>query len=80
MKLNNEFSDINFQTGKRKLMRFLSVIFLILFSNVSFSQKTNPAVNTGRNGFRASVVKVDITPRQLSESFRIRRQEVKWHS
>ncbi|MCE5345164.1 MAG: neutral/alkaline non-lysosomal ceramidase N-terminal domain-containing protein [Bacteroidales bacterium] len=53
---------MNFQTSKRKLNRFLTVIFLIIFSNFSFGQKDNPAGNGSRKEFRASVVKIDITP------------------
>lgn len=62
MKSNQKLSAINFQTNTRALNRFFIVIFLILFSNVSYGQQANTAMTAGTKGFRASVVKIDITP------------------
>lgn len=62
MRTNQKLSAINFQTDAGTLNKFFIVIFLMLFSNISYAQQANTAVTAGMKGFRASVVKVDITP------------------
>ncbi len=44
------------------LKRFISGIILLLITNVSYSQTMDFGGTIGRKGFRAAVVKVDITP------------------
>jgi neutral ceramidase len=62
MKSKQKLIALNFLTITGILNRFLIVIFLMLFSYVSYCQqdKTISADSTKR--FRASVVKIDITP------------------
>jgi hypothetical protein len=62
MKMNQKLPAINIQTNTMMLNRFLKVIFLILFSNVIYGQQTKTASTIGTKVFRASVVKIDITP------------------
>ena len=64
MKSKQKFPTLNFLTNTRTINRFLRVLFLMLFSIVTYAygqqDKTNGTIGT--KGFRASVVKIDITP------------------
>lgn len=62
MKLNHKLVSKTLMMDSRSLNRSLLVIFLILFSNVSYCQQSNTPVNEVKIGFRAAVVKINITP------------------
>jgi neutral ceramidase len=62
MKFNKNISALNFQTGTRKLNRFYIVIFLTLFSGILYCQDGNSQGASGMKKFRASVIKINITP------------------
>jgi neutral ceramidase len=59
MKSNQKLHVTNLHADTRPLNGFLIFIFFILFSIISYGQKNNSAYT---KGFRASVVKIDITP------------------
>jgi neutral ceramidase len=67
MKSNQKLFVLNFQTNMMMLNRFLIVIFLLLFSNVSYGQQANTENIAGIKRFRAAVVKIDITPDNSQE-------------
>jgi len=67
MKSNQKLSSFNLQTNMYTLNRFIIVIFLLLYNNVSYGQQANAENITGTKIFRASVVKVDITPDNSQE-------------
>jgi len=62
MKSNPELHALSFNTFMSTLNRYLMVIFLVLFGWNLYGQQANTSNNPGINGFRASVVKIDITP------------------
>jgi neutral ceramidase len=53
---------INFQGSEKLLIRFISLIFAIMFSTLMFGQQVGKSGASGGKEFRASVVKIDITP------------------
>jgi neutral ceramidase len=61
IKTNRKLLAIGSQIKMRILKRFLVPVFLLLFVNVSYSQQADKSV-IGTKGFRAAVVKIDITP------------------
>jgi neutral ceramidase len=63
MKSNHKLSQLNFQINMRTLNEFLVVIFLIFFGKISYGQQENTSCTAGLKGFRAAIVKVDITPK-----------------
>jgi neutral ceramidase len=67
MDLKQKSQAIDFQSCTRSLYGFLIIIFLILFSSFTFGQKTNSARTGVKKVFRASVVKIDITPANSQE-------------
>lgn len=62
MRSNRKLSAMNILTNTRVQDIFLIVIFFILFSNISYGQQANTANTARMKEFRASVVKIDITP------------------
>ena len=62
MKSNRNFPALNFQTNMMAISKFLIVVFLVLFISITYGQKDNGAKTANVKGFRASVVKIDITP------------------
>ncbi len=62
MKWNQKLSASNFQTNMRLMDRFFNILFLILFSIVTYGQHGTTDSTTSSKMFRASVVKIDITP------------------
>lgn len=62
MKSNKQLYTFNSQHNTRILTNFLIIICLILSGTVSFGQQANEFSTAGINGFRAAVVKINITP------------------
>jgi neutral ceramidase len=62
MKSYQRLHPFNFRPSGRMLNSFLIVIYFILLSAVSYGQKANEFSTSGISGFRAAVVKINITP------------------
>ena len=62
MKSRNRYCPFYLQNTTGMMCRTLFIIFLVLFSKISYSQQAGTVSNTGIKGFRASVVKIDISP------------------
>jgi neutral ceramidase len=54
--------SFSFRNNRVIRISFSIIILLLLFLNLSLSQKANLPDNSGKKEFRASVVKIDITP------------------
>jgi neutral ceramidase len=61
METKKRLLSTGFQRGRRMLGGFLAAILLIFFGAVTYGQNAKSGT-TGVKGFRASVVKIDITP------------------
>lgn len=62
MKSSLNLSSFSFRTNSGTRISFFIIILHILFSHLSYSQQPNTPDINGMKGFRASVVKIDITP------------------
>jgi len=62
MKWNYKLNKLNLRDNMKPFQRFIISSFFMLLFNISYSQIINPASTAGMKGFRASVVKIDITP------------------
>ena len=62
MKSMQKLFSFSLSGNRRIRISFSIIIILIIFKNLLFSQEANTSDNTGKNEFRASVVKIDITP------------------
>ena len=62
MNPNQILPAINFQPNARMLNIFHIVIILTLLSNITYSQQVKVTNTIDKKGFRAAVVKIDITP------------------
>jgi neutral ceramidase len=63
MEPHKRFCQFYFQSTARMLNRCLIVISIIVFSKISYGQQVSTLSDAGLKGFRAAVVKVDITPK-----------------
>jgi neutral ceramidase len=63
MESRNRYCAFYLQNAAGILKRSLLIIFLLLFSKISFGQQPGAVSHTGLKGFRAAVVKIDITPK-----------------
>jgi neutral ceramidase len=57
-----KLTGINILTNRRRLNRFNMAMVLLLLSSILYCQKVNNQGTSGEKGFRASVIKINITP------------------
>ncbi|MEI6050298.1 MAG: hypothetical protein WCS03_15450 [Bacteroidota bacterium] len=62
MNSNQKLPALNFHPDVMKPNRFFIVIVFILLCNTAFNQQVKILSTLGIKGFRAAVVKIDITP------------------
>ena len=62
MRLDLKLSSINLQIMATALNRFYLIVFIILISNVAYGQRVKNDRTAVDKAFRASVVKINITP------------------